>query len=76
YEPAGALVFSGGLTSARAHEGDNRGRDAVRHFVLQGAVVERGTPVYGCALFDDALAPPPPTVPPTSPPAAPSALES
>ena len=50
YDAAGELVFSGGLTASRAHEGDNRGCDAIREFLLSGRVVERETPVYGCRI--------------------------
>jgi hypothetical protein len=52
YDPDGRLIFSGGVTAARAHEGDNRGRDAIRHWATTGEVTESRTRVFGCALRD------------------------
>ena len=54
YATNGHLLFSGGITEARGHEGDNAGRSAVAALVLgagQSNVLE--APVYGCPLFDD-----------------------
>ena len=50
YDPAGRLVFSGGITAARGHWGDNRGEDAIRHLLATNATDHITTPVYGCAL--------------------------
>ena len=58
YDPSGALVFSGGITAARGHEGANRGRDAIVHRIRRGELLERTTPVFGCALFELAAGPP------------------
>jgi hypothetical protein len=57
YDPTGALVFRGGLTTARGHEGDSAGGSFVRRFALRdpGAPAPtstRTTAVFGCALFD------------------------
>ena len=52
YAPSGQLVFRGGITGARAHEGDNPGRRAA----LDAAQGKIGTtsyvkaPVFGCML--------------------------
>ncbi|MCR9200362.1 MAG: hypothetical protein NXI04_17140 [Planctomycetaceae bacterium] len=56
YDAAGDLLFSGGITAARGHEGDNRGRSAVVELV-SGADAEEliEAPVFGCPLFDDQL---------------------
>lgn len=48
----GQKIFSGGITGARGHEGDNRGRQAVialAHGELCGTST---TPVFGCSLHD------------------------
>ena len=53
YDPAGQLVFHGGLTPARGHEGDNPGSEAVLA-CLRGRR-DRGiaiTPVFGCPLLE------------------------
>jgi hypothetical protein len=64
YANDGALVFRGGLTAARGHEGDSVGGDVVRRLV-QGTAAPRpssssspehpapASAVFGCALFDD-----------------------
>lgn len=50
YDAAGRLQFSGGLTAARGHEGDNDGVDAVVAMLTGGRVPIDRTPVYGCVL--------------------------
>ena len=52
YQPAGQLVFSGGITPSRGHEGDNPGRSAIISRVLQGRSPVDHTPVYGCPLLE------------------------
>jgi hypothetical protein len=56
YDPDGRLVFSGGITDARGHEGDNDGEDAILLRVngqearLHTSVLH--TRVFGCSLVD------------------------
>src|SRR5688572_26021015 len=50
YSARGLLLFSGGITASRGHEGDNAGRDAITELVLTGKTKLSATPVYGCAL--------------------------
>ena len=50
YDPAGQLLFSGGLTAARGHAGDNPGRSAVVALVMGGTPEVRRTSVFGCPL--------------------------
>ena len=52
YQPSGRLVFSGGITPSRGHEGDNPGRSAVVSLVVQGRSPVDHTPVYGCPLLE------------------------
>ena len=52
YQPSGQLVFTGGITPSRGHEGDNPGRAAVISLVLQGRSPVNRTPVYGCPLLE------------------------
>jgi hypothetical protein len=50
YDRDGKLVFSGGITAARGHTGDNVGRASVLS-TLNGMIAQaQGTPVFGCAL--------------------------
>jgi hypothetical protein len=51
YDAAGNLLFSGGITSARGHAGDNAGRTAIVSLLTSDEAEERGTPVFGCPLF-------------------------
>lgn len=51
YDARGSLLFSGGITSARGHEGDNAGRAAVVSLLTEGEAGRGTTPVFGCPLF-------------------------
>lgn len=56
FDASGRLVFSGGLTASRGHEGDNAGRAGLAA-ILAGARREAAaTPVYGCSLQSGAVA--------------------
>ncbi len=59
YDPSGALVFAGGITSARGHEGDNDGLDTAVAIAQGRATAGRQTPVFGC-LLGTASSPVPP----------------
>ena len=50
YDTQGALLFAGGLTPGRGHEGDNAGSDALLAGIDGAAPETRETDVYGCAL--------------------------
>jgi hypothetical protein len=51
YAPTGKLLFSGGITASRGHEGDNVGRSAIVSFILNGHAPVNHTPVFGCSLL-------------------------
>ena len=51
YDARGALRFSGGITGARAHEGDNAGRSAVVALLNKLPNKHAATNVYGGSLF-------------------------
>jgi hypothetical protein len=50
YDAAGRLMFHGGLTASRGHEGDNAGLSAVEKIVAGQLKTLQRTPVFGCAL--------------------------
>jgi hypothetical protein len=50
YSPKGRLLFHGGITSGRSHEGDNPGLSAILAFVQNGRASRSSTSVFGCAL--------------------------
>lgn len=50
YDPQGQKLFSGGITIARAHNGDNDGLTAVQSWISTGSARLSTAPVYGCPL--------------------------
>lgn len=50
YDADGELRFSGGITAARGHAGDNAGSSAVSDILLGQASRGAETPVFGCPL--------------------------
>ncbi|HWB09266.1 MAG TPA: hypothetical protein VG826_08580 [Pirellulales bacterium] len=57
YDGAGRLVFSGGLTAARGHSGDNPGESAIISWLKTGQISPENTPVFGCPLFQEPSVP-------------------
>jgi hypothetical protein len=51
YDKNGNLLFSGGITDGRGHEGDNAGRSAIVSLLTTSEADYKETPVFGCALF-------------------------
>jgi hypothetical protein len=51
YGSEGNLLFSGGITAARGHEGDNAGRSAIISCLTKSEAERNQTPVFGCSLF-------------------------
>ncbi|HEX8649715.1 MAG TPA: hypothetical protein VF708_02665 [Pyrinomonadaceae bacterium] len=51
YDREGKLLFSGGMTSARGHAGDNAGRTAIVSLLNMNEAEQSTTPVFGCPLF-------------------------
>jgi len=52
YGKDGRLLFHGGLTPSRGHEGDNLGLTRVVSLVTTGASDKPESAVYGCSLLD------------------------
>jgi hypothetical protein len=51
YDADGTLIFSGGITGARGHEGDNAGRASLIALLDRKGPSQRATSVFGCSLF-------------------------
>ena len=51
YDTKASLIFYGGLTSSRGHEGDNIGRSSIEHYLRSGHLLKQSSPSFGCALF-------------------------
>jgi hypothetical protein len=52
YDAAGKLIFSGGITSARGHAGDNTGLTSIVNLLTLRQPAQIVTPVFGCPLHD------------------------
>jgi hypothetical protein len=52
YGADGRLLFHGGITPSRGHEGDNSGLARVVSLINTGAADQSESAVYGCALLD------------------------
>ena len=55
YDARGKLLFSGGITSARAHEGDSIGQNAIVRALYGATPPVDETPVFGCGLRSPAV---------------------
>lgn len=53
YGTDGHLLFAGGITPARAHQGDNAGVDRVLAIARHGKAERSVSSVFGCGLFDE-----------------------
>jgi hypothetical protein len=53
FDPAGGLVFEGGITPGRAHVGENVGRNRIVTLVVDGTADRDRGAVYGCPLSDE-----------------------
>jgi hypothetical protein len=53
----GRLLFSGGITELRGHEGDNVGEDAIISIVNKNVGGRDRTSVFGCSLFSQKKGP-------------------
>jgi hypothetical protein len=51
YDERGALLFSGGITGARAHAGDNAGRQSLVALLNRQPARRNAPSVFGCSLF-------------------------
>jgi hypothetical protein len=52
YNSQGQLLFSGGITGARGHEGDNAGETAIEELVNTGHADYQHSPVFGCPIIN------------------------
>ncbi len=50
YSAAGDLLFSGGITLARGHAGDNAGRLRITGLLTDGKADRRDSPTFGCSI--------------------------
>ena len=53
YDGRGRLLFKGGITPARGHEGDSFGRERIVSLLTTGAADRADAPAFGCALKGD-----------------------
>lgn len=50
YNQGGSLVYHGGITDGRGHEGDNLGEDSLVSWITKGIGPVHEQPTYGCEL--------------------------
>ncbi len=50
YSPTGDLLFRGGITGSRGHEGDNLGESSLVSILRNGVAPEAQSSVFGCRL--------------------------
>lgn len=55
YDPDGKLVFSGGVTAARGHEGDSPGSIAIESLSSKKKITSRCSQAFGCPLFKNKI---------------------
>lgn len=53
YDRRGSLLFRGGITSARGHEGNSFGTERITSLLTRGAADRPSAPVFGCALAEE-----------------------
>ena len=53
YDAQGRLLFTGGITLARGHAGNNPGRTAVASWASRHGSTVAETPVFGCSIFEE-----------------------
>lgn len=51
YDAHGQLLFSGGITAERGHEGDSIGQSLIVEALTGGLHLTSHAPVFGCSLF-------------------------
>jgi hypothetical protein len=64
YDGSGQLLFRGGITAARGHEGSSVGSRAILALIFNEATPAPATPVFGCPLFEATTDPDSPILPP------------
>lgn len=52
YDRSGQLLFAGGITALRGHQGDSFGQERIVALLTTGAADRRDSPVFGCELED------------------------
>ncbi|MDB4994446.1 MAG: hypothetical protein JWM74_1878, partial [Myxococcaceae bacterium] len=52
FTASGATLFSGGITAARGHAGENAGSRRIADLVTHGVSDRAVSPVFGCGLED------------------------
>ncbi len=46
----GKLIYHGGITASRGHEGDNKGRTLISNYLRTGTIKEKQGYAFGCTL--------------------------
>lgn len=57
YDRGGRLLFHGGITASRGHEGRSFGQERIASLLTTGRADSDQAPVFGCVLFDAPTSP-------------------
>lgn len=52
FSAQGELLYNGGITAGRGHEGDNAGAQALIDLLQKGGLDRKSAPVFGCPIFE------------------------
>ena len=52
FDEAGNLIFNGGITISRAHEGDNLGSQSIDYWIKNRVSILKKSEVFGCSLTE------------------------
>ena len=55
YDENGHLIFHGGITASRGHEGDNLGQITIINYLKNGSLNCTTTKAYGCLIYANSL---------------------
>ncbi len=53
FDPQGRLLFRGGITDSRGHEGSSIGRESIVRYLKSGASPPQSANVFGCAIQNE-----------------------
>ncbi len=53
FSPEGSLLFSGGITASRAHEGDALGQTMIKTAIVKATTEVNTTPAFGCPIKNE-----------------------
>jgi len=50
FKPNSTLVYHGGITASRGHEGDNKAKESITNYLATGELPQKEGRIFGCVL--------------------------